>query len=80
MSPRNKKNSESKTFEYPDLITYNIPIKGYVGYDRKTIFYVRITEEGTILEYSCKNIHNMVVVTPEEIQRQIKNFLTCKRL
>lgn len=79
MSSKNKQNTKSKTPEDPDAARYNVPIKGYVGRVKRTIFYVLVTGDGTILEYSCQNIHDMVVVTQEDVYFQIKRFLSRKK-
>ncbi len=79
MSSKNKQHTKSKTPEDPEAARYSVPIKGYVGRTKRTIFYVLVTADGAIIEYSCQHINEMTVVTHAEVCLQIDKFLSGKK-
>lgn len=72
-------NNNSRVPENPATALYSVPIKGCIGKRKKTIFYVVVNGMGEIVQYSCKNITEMIEVTQEEVLNQIKTYLIKKK-
>ena len=73
------RSNNSKIPEDPLHELYNVPIKGYIGKRRKTIFYVVVNEMGEIIQYSCRNVTEMIEVTQKEVLFQIEMYLIKKK-
>lgn len=72
--------SNSKVLDDPAHERYNVPIKGYIGKKKKTIFYVIVNGWGQIKQYSCQHVNEMLEVSHEEVLHQIEMYLLKKKI
>lgn len=71
-------NNNSKVPEEPDHVLYTVPIKGYIGNKKKTIFYVIVNSMGDIVRYSCQHVNEMLEVSHDDVIIQIERYLSKK--
>jgi hypothetical protein len=55
--------------------TYEVPICDMRMQRRNKIFFVRVNENGEILEYMAQNIKDFRSVTERELRQQISDYM-----